>query len=143
MGQESNADGPHSLMMGGHDNLRVQGIDQGLNYTFIEGHTPLKHYRGYNIPAQAHIVQIIAHQGLTQAPEDIIQTMPHLLLVHHIRFGEDRAPPADAHRGPALKGAEAYLLDPYVEPQGLMVQKTSSARCAHSVHAKIRDRPFP
>jgi len=49
------------------------------------------------------------------AVDNVLNAVPHLLLVHHVRFGEHRTPPGDAHGRLALQGTLGKLFDSHME----------------------------
>src|SRR5512136_1218374 len=65
--------------------------------------------------------------------------MPDLLLMDHIRLGEDRTSSCNPDRVIALESEVPKGFDGDPDPGGLLIQKRSCAGCTDRIHGKIDD----
>ena len=87
--------------------------------------------------------QVITDKSLAQSIENILGSMPHLLLVDHIRFSKNGTPPGDTHWHLAIHCPSAEFFDTQIESKCLMVEKAAGAGGTDSIHPEIDGNSIP
>ena len=139
MYQQGSANSSHNLMVGWDNNFHTEFFPESPDYRLVEGDPALEHDWRLDVFAQPHIAEVVAHQSLAETVEDIFNPVPHLLLVHHVRFRKDGAASGDAHRGTARQRSLAEFFDAHIEAQRLVVKEAAGAGGADGIHGKVSD----
>ena len=114
MNQQCCAYRSHNLMVGRYNYLGAEFLSKSLYNAFVEGYSALESYRGLDLFPQADIVDVVAHQGLAQSIDNVLDAISHLLFVNHVRFGENGASPRNVNRVLALQCPLAELRDTHI-----------------------------
>ena len=81
-----------------HDDIGIELFPERPDDALIESHPALKDDRRLDIFTGADIAEVITHQRPAETVNDIFHLMSRLLLVHHVRLGENGATPVYGDR---------------------------------------------
>src|SRR3989338_7084846 len=129
--------------MGWYNNTGLKLLPKCLDYCLVKSYPTLKNNRRFDFLPQPDIIDIVAHQSLAQAIENILNMVSHLLFVYHIRFAENSAPSCNAYRSLAGQSPPGELLDVNPKAQCLVIKEATGAGGTHGIHGEIGDNAVP
>src|SRR4030042_474631 len=138
MHQQSRTDSSHDLVVGRHDDIRLKLLPQRPDDAPVESDASLEHHRRLYFLARTDIAEVIAHQRPAETVNNVFHIVSHLLLMHHVRLGENGTAAGHADCFAAQHCQAGKLLDTQAEARRLVVEKAAGASGAHRIHGEIR-----
>ena len=136
-GEDGGADGADGIVVRRDNDVGVERSPESVAHSDIAGDAALKHDHRPDRLSPGYVVQVIPHDGVAKAGNEVLGGRSGLLLVDHVGLGKDRARARDAHGRTRLASQAAEILDGDVEASCLLIQKGAGPGGARRVHGEI------